>query len=185
MANPGVSYTQGTPTPIPIANPGFEADLLDCSPSEFCYNVAVPGWLPNWFNGANSGTIKPGTAEYPSGVPGGVNVAFLGGPSAVGGIFQTLSAALQANTIYTLHMSIGHRADESFTGYVASLIAGGIAVASDNSLNPAPGTFSEETITYTTGATPILLGQLLSISVRSVGTGQVDVDNVSLTALSQ
>jgi len=185
MAMPGMSHAQGTPMPIPIGNPGFEADVLDCIPSEFCYNAAVPGWLPNWFNGANSGTIKPGAAEYTCGEPRGVNVACLGGPSAVGGIYQTVSATLQANTIYTLHMSIGHRADESFTGYVASLLAGGVEVASDDSLSPAPGTFSEETNTYKTGATPILLGQLLSISVRSIGTGQVDVDNVSLTALSQ
>jgi hypothetical protein len=64
-------------------------------------------------------------------------------------------------------MSIGHRADEAFTGYVASLLAGGIEVASDDTLNPAAGTFVEETITYNTGPSPALLGQFLAISVKS------------------
>jgi hypothetical protein len=78
------------------------------------------------------------------------------------------------------------RADEAFTGYVATLLAGSISVASDNSLNPAAGTFLEDTITYSTGPTPVLLrGQLLAISIKSVATGQVNIVNVSLTAAPQ
>jgi hypothetical protein len=98
-----------------------------------------------------------------------------------GSIFQTVGATLQANTTYTLTLSVGHRADEAFTGYVATLLAGSVAVAYDDSLNPAAGTFVEDTITYTTGATPALRGQLLAISIRSVGTGQVNIANVALT----
>jgi hypothetical protein len=114
-----------------------------------------------------------------------VNVAFLGGSACgyavTGAIFQTLPATLQPNTTYILQFSVGHRADEAFTGYVASLLAGSIDVASDNSLNPAAGTFLEDTFTYTTGPSPAERGQILAISIKSVGTGQVNVANVSLT----
>ena len=104
----------------------------------------------------------------------------------MGGIFQPLNATLQANITYVLRVSIGHRADEVFTGYAASLVAGGFELASDNTLNPALGTFVEDTITYTTGPTPALLGQILAISIKSVGLeGQVDIDNVSLTAIAR
>jgi hypothetical protein len=83
-------------------------------------------------------------------------------------------------------MYIGHRADNVFTGYQASLLAGGIEIASDNTLNPAAGTFLEDTITVSIGTTSPLLGQVLAISIKSVGDqGQVDIDNVSLTAISE
>jgi hypothetical protein len=187
---PGTFYAQQT-TQIPVLNAGFEALVLNCSPSTIdeggCYNGAIPGWLPGWFNAGAGGTFRPGPNQFPGGVPGGVNCGYVGILAGeTGGIFQALNATLQANTTYILHMSIGHRADVPFTGYVAALLAGGIEVASDNTLNPAAGTFVEETITYKTGPTPALLGQLLGISVKSGGAGgQVDLDNVSLTAVSQ
>jgi hypothetical protein len=175
----GTASAQGTQ--IPIQNAGFEADVLNCAPGPNCWNSAVPGWLPGWLNGEFSGTIKPGTGQYPGGVPGAVNVAFLGGSQMAGSIFQTVGSTLQANTTYTLRFSLGHRADDAFTGYVATLLAGSVAVAYDDSLNPAAGTFVEDTITYSTGATPALRGQLLAISIKSVGTGQANIANVSLT----
>ena len=180
------AFAQGNTVQIPIQNPGFEADVLTCAPSALCYNLEAPGWLPGWFDGGNSGTIKPGAAEYPGGVPGGLNVAWLGGSAGdqplTGAIFQTLPVTLQPNTTYTLRLGVGHRADEAFTGYVATLLAGSIALASDNSLNPAAGTFLEDTVTYSTGPTPALRGQLLAISIKSVPPGQVNIANVSLTA---
>jgi hypothetical protein len=176
------AFAQGNTVKIPIQNPGFEADVLTCAPSESCYSLEAPGWLPAWFNGGNSGTLKPGTAQYPGGVPGAVNVAWLGA-SGTGAIFQTLPATLQPNTTYTLQFSVGHRADHPYNGYVATLLAGSTAVASDDSsLNPAAGTFLEDTITYSTGPTPALRGQLLAISIKSVPPGQVNIANVSLTA---
>jgi hypothetical protein len=184
-ATSGTSYSQTT-TQIPIFNAGFEALVLNCDPGGGCWNGAIPGWQPDWFNTGSGGTFKPGPEQFPAGVPGGVNCGYAGTePGGLGGIFQALTATLQANTTYILHVSIGHRADEAFTGYVASLLALSVQVASDNSLNPAPGTFLEDTITYATGTAPALLDQRLAISIKSVGTGQVDVDNVSLTAIRQ
>jgi hypothetical protein len=72
-----------------------------------------------------------------------------------------------------------------FTGYSAALLAGNVNLAYDNSLAPAPGTFLTDVIVYNSGAAPPQLGQRLQILVRSVGTGQVDIDNVSLTAMAE
>jgi hypothetical protein len=119
---------------------------------------------------------------YPAGIPGGTNVAFLQGDA---GIFQTLGVTLQANTTYILRLWVGHRADEAFTGYMATLLAGSIAVAADNTLNPAAGTFLEDVIVYKSGPTPSLLGQLLAVTIKGTGSGQVNIDNVSLTAISE
>lgn len=177
-----IASAQETTIPIPILNAGFEADVLVCAPGLNCYNSEVPAWLPGWFNGADAGTIKPGPAQYPGGVPGGVNVAFL---QSEAGIFQTLGATLRANTKYTLRLWVGHRADEAFTGYVATLLAGSVAVASDDSLSPGPGTFLEDKIVYNSGPNPVLLGQLLAVSIKGLGTGQVNIGNVSLTATTQ
>jgi hypothetical protein len=168
---------QEVTTPIPILNAGFEADVLTCAPGGNCFNTAVPGWLPAWLPGGFAGTIKPGTAQYPGGVPGGVNVGFLGNGAQNRVIFQTLGATVQANTVYILKLSVGHRLDEAFTGYLATLLAGSVTVASDDTLNPAAGTFLEDVIVYESGPTPALLGQLLAISIRSIGTGQVNIDN--------
>jgi hypothetical protein len=141
----------------------------------------VPAWLPGGF----SGTLKPGAAQYTAGVvPEGVNVAYLGEPlTSTGSISQILDATLQANTTYTLSFFVGHRLDEAFTGYVAVLEAGGTPLASSGAgLFPAAGTFLEDTIVVKTGAQPVHLGQRLGISIQSLGLGQVDIDNVSLTA---
>jgi hypothetical protein len=189
-AIPGLSYAQHS-TQIPIVNAGFEALVLNCSPSSIdsggCWNAADPGWQPEWFNLGSGGTFRPGPNQFPGGVPGVVNCGYVGTVAeGTGGIFQALSATLQANTTYILRMYIGHRADNVFTGYQASLLAGGIEIASDNTLNPAAGTFLEDTITVSIGTTSPLLGQVLAISIKSVGDqGQVDIDNVSLTAISE
>jgi hypothetical protein len=135
--------------------------------------------------GPDSGLFKPSTEQFPNGVPGGTNVAYLGrGQNTIqtGSILQTLGATVQANTLYTLRLSVGARADIGFTGYSAALLAGNVTLAYDNTLNPAPGTFLTDVIVYKSGAAPAQLGQRLQILIKSAGTGQVDIDDVSLTA---
>lgn len=186
MAMSVTSYAQQRTTQIPIFNAGFEALKLNCEPGGGCWNGHVPGWSPDWFNNGGYGTFKPGPDQFPGGVPGGANCGYVGANSSPGGVFQLLDATLQANTTYILRVSIGHRADEVFAGYVASLMAGSIQIAFGNSLNPPAGTFLDDTITYQTGPTPVLLGQRLAIAIKSVADfGQVDIDNVSLTAIGQ
>jgi hypothetical protein len=178
----GTAFAQGSATSVHIANPGFETDELFCPPSNECTQFAVTGWSV----GPLSGVYKPTTTQYPGGAPEGRNVAFIGGAAngtvATGSISQTLRIALQANRTYTLRLSVGQRADYPLIGYVASLVAGDIPLASDSSLSPAPGTFLEDVIVYKSGANSPLLGEPLGIFVKGFGANaQVNIDNFSLT----
>jgi hypothetical protein len=178
---------QETAISIPILNPGFEDDVLACAGGVvYCYEFSITGWLC----GPSTSVFKPSTAQFPGGVPGGVNIAMIGGSyasgdviAASGSILQTLGATVQANTTYVLRLSVGARADAAFAGYVAALMAGNVTLASDSSLAPAAGTFLTDVIVYKSGANPPQLGQPLTIFIKSKGTtGGVAVDNVSLYA---
>ena len=74
---------------IPIVNAGFESDVLNCTPGPQCYdNFVIPGWT---VSGAS--TFKPAAGpggQFPGGIPGGSNVAALGGPAGPGVISQDL-----------------------------------------------------------------------------------------------
>jgi hypothetical protein len=175
----GTAFAQDAATSIPILNPQFEVDKLTCAPSASCYEFGITGWLP----GPQTTLFKAGTSQFPGAPAGGIYVAAIGYPSlSTGSIFQTLGATLQANTTYTLKVRLGARADVPFAGYIAALGAGNVTLASGNSATPKPGTFVTEVIVYKSGAEPPQLGQPLQILVRSLGSGQVDVSNVTLTA---
>jgi hypothetical protein len=169
---------QEATTSIPILNPGFEDDVLSCTAASACYVVGSTGWLV----GPATATFKPSTTQF-SEIPGGVNVAAIGAiVHSTGSILQTLGATVQANTKYTLTLSVGARLDYSFTGYNAALVAGNVTLAQDDTLIPGPGKFLEDMIVYNSGATPPQLGKPLQILIQSKGTGQVAIDNVSLSA---
>ena len=124
---------------------------------------------------------KEDQLKYPGAPAGGIYVAYIGGPQATGSMTQMLGATVQANTTYTLTIKIGARNDEVFTGYVASLVAGNVTLASGNSSIPLGGKFVNEVIVYNSGPTPAQLGQPLQIFVGSMGTGQTNVSDVTLT----
>jgi hypothetical protein len=164
---------------ITITNPSFEADVLNCAGGPTCYDVGVaPGW--------NATTFKPSTGpggEFPGGVPDGVNVLAVGDPSVNQTASQTLTAILSANTVYTLTIYVGQRADTPLSGYAVSLEANGVVLASDSSLQPASGKFLLDTVTYTSGSNPAELGKDLAIDLFSSGGGaQVVFDDVKLSA---
>lgn len=92
---------------------------------------------------------------------------------------------LQANTTYTLTVRVGARADFPFTGYFAALGAGNTTLASGNSATPVGGEFVNDVIVYKSGPDPKQLGQSLQILIKSLGTGQVDIENVALTAVAE
>jgi hypothetical protein len=165
---------------VPLLNPGFEDDVLSCTPGYYCDSAGASGWLV----GTGTSVFKPSTSQFPGGVPEGVNVVALGYSAVTGSILQVAPAVVRANTAYTLKLAVGARADNPFTGYVAKLMAANVTLASDNSLSPAPGTFQTDVIVYRTGANPVQYGQPLTIFVKSFGTGQADIDDVSLTACS-
>jgi hypothetical protein len=169
---------QETTISIPILNPTFDADGMSCAAGANCYENAATGWLC----GPSSGVAKFSTVQYPAAPPDGIYLAAIGDSYVTGSILQTLGASVQANTTYILTLAVGARADYPFTGYVAALLAGNVTVASRNAATPVSGTFVADVIVYESGANPAQLGQPLQILVKSLGTGQVNVGVVSLTA---
>jgi hypothetical protein len=162
--------------PITILNPSFDQDVLDGSPG------ASSNGLTGWIVGPNSGVFKASTTQYPDAPSTGVYCAYLGYSSSTGSISQTLGATLQANTTYALTLGIGARADYPFTGYVASLLAGNVVLASSHKATPLGGTFVKEVVGYESGAAPAQLGQRLQIRITSMGEGQVNINGAELTA---
>lgn len=162
--------------PLTVLNPSFEDPV-----------ITTPGStspIVDWSVTGNTNTFRPTAAQFPAGVPDGVNDAAIGPFS--GTIFQVLAATLQANTTYTLKVDVGVRADFPFSGYEVELIAatsGDILVA-DGSLNPAPGTFLTDTLIFNSGPSPVQLGQNLKILLLAPdNSGQVNFDNVRLDAV--
>jgi hypothetical protein len=109
---------------ITILNPSFETDVLACSPGPGCAtDDTLTDWTastanPSGFSGGgvafnNFGVYKPGTAEYPGGVPDGVNVAYLSTNVYNVSISQVLGSDLIANDTYTLTGFVGIRKDTS------------------------------------------------------------------------
>jgi hypothetical protein len=197
---------------ITILNPSFEADVLSCTAGASCAtNHTITDWtgsttFPGGFNGTGLdftgafGVFKPGTVQYPNGVPDGVNVAYLLGVANSVSISQTLSATLQANDTYTLTAWEGLRND---TGVLApglgcngsniTLEAGGTVLNSlrNETTVTCPsvrGSFQEFTVTFNSaGVNPALLGQSLGIVLTANGSGsifepsEIDFDKLSLT----
>jgi hypothetical protein len=180
-------WTASAQTQIPILNPQFTVDVLPCEPGYSCSFVGLTGWIV----GPQSGIFKASTDQYPEAPSTGVYVAYLGGGCgtgtncSTGSILQTLAATVQANTTYTLKVSVGARADAAFTGYNASLLAGNILLASGHKATPTSGTFATEVLVYESGAAPAQLGQPLQILITSVGGGQANISGVTLTATAE
>ena|SRR5579871_1676643 len=178
----GIAFAQEAATSIPILNPQFDWDRLSCTAGELtCWVPGATGWLV----GPQTGPEKVSTTQYPSAPPEGLYVMAIGYTNTTGSMLQTLGVTLQAKTAYALKITVGARADVPFTGYVASLMAGNVTLAFDDSVIPSPGTFATDLIVYNSGATPAQMGKPLQILVKSLGTGQVNVANVSLTATPQ
>jgi hypothetical protein len=191
-----------------IANPGFEADVLSCTAGASCAtDDAMSFWTgatadplgfgdPGGVGATGSfGVFKPSAVQYPSGIPGGVNIAYLYGTTYGTSISQVLGATLLANDTYTLTVDIGRRADNNggCNGFNAALEAGGVLLnslvtvgnASCNSLTA--GNFTQFTLTYNSGASPAQAGDPLEIvlsgngSGSSIETAEIDFDNVALS----
>ena len=177
--------------PIPIVNPGFEADAA--APGAFVV-LQPTGWARYDPQGlvdqaANAvGVIHPlpGQSYFPAGAPEGSRAALVflgGGRSGPAGLQQTLQATLQPDTLYTLSVAVGNIASgvstpestggggvffnlDGFPGYRLELLAGGqVLAADDNGLGAslAEGTFATATLSFTSGAAPPQAGQPLGI----------------------
>ncbi len=170
--------TASAQTSIAITNPLFVDDQIKCGSGQSCSAEDISGWIC----GPETGIAIFSKTQYPKAPATGLYAAYLGTGSTSGSIFQTLGATVQANTTYTLKVEVGARADESFTGYKAALLAGNVELVEGHSATPVGGTFTIDTVVYSSGANPEQLGQPLQVFVKSTGFGQVDVAAVSLTA---
>jgi hypothetical protein len=166
---------QAAANSIPVGNAGFENPLLG--------DGGFTGSIPSWVVGdgvSDAGVFNP-NAEYPGRIPEGQNVAFSKDPT----ISQVLGASLQANSLYTLQVDIGHRNNEpTLPGYAVELYAGGTLLASESSLAPGPGTFLTSVVSYFASPSDPLVGQALEIrlQVTPLLPYQVNFDNVRLDA---
>jgi hypothetical protein len=177
-----------TPQPGIINNYSFEFDVT--SPGTTV--PAVPaGWTA--FNQGSPGAIgsqNAGGTDYtvydPLAAPAvGNQYCYINmyTSGVTGGIYQDIGA-LQANTIYTLTVAIGSRADRINSPGIISLVNGtnntGAVLANSGGIPSAQNTWQNYTITCTTGAA---VSGDLTIMLSAMGSGniQADFDNVRLT----
>jgi len=130
-----------------IENYSFEALEL---PESTWLAGAPDGWtlLEGHF-----GVLNPSDAAFPGGIPDGYNVAYSNG----GTIGQVLSAVLQANTLYSLDVTLGNRPTLPFPGYLVQLLAGGVVIAEDaSSITPDAATFAGTSVSFQTPTVALL-----------------------------
>jgi PEP-CTERM motif len=169
---------------VPVQNASFEiTNPLGGSCACGAFNL---GPIPDWtITGGVAGSWQPSSVSFNMPLPNGNIVAYSDGAT----ISQTLTSSLVPDTTYTLSVDVGHRLDVStsptgngyVTDYTIALYVGSTLLKSfgGSTGGIAPGTFADETVTLTSGAT-VLPGDL-SIVLTSDGQ-QADFDNVKLTA---
>lgn len=162
MASCLVWSTSALAVPISIVNAGFESPTI--GDGGFTIGT-IPGWT---INNTDSGVYNVDAFRFAGGVEAaeGQNVAYNNGST----IAQILSTNLTANRNYTLRVMVGDRIDTDFPGYSIQLLAGGVVLATENSLNPVNG-YLESVLTYTsTGASPTgaLEIRLISLGVETI-----------------
>lgn len=162
---------------VPVQNASFEmTNSLNVSCGTGCAFNSGP--IPGWTIMGQGGSFQPNSAIFNLPLPDGNIIAYSNG----GTISQTLAASLTPDTTYTLSVDVGLRLNGAVdvTNYTIALYVGNTLLNSfsaSNGLIPI-GTFADETVTYTSGAT-VLPGDL-SIVLTSDGQ-QADFDNVRLT----
>lgn len=182
----GVVILTARPAPadvIPVPNADFS------SPVEPTGNY---GLLPTDWNGleliSTTAGSDPGDISLaPSGDAESQNAWSNGGDG-----WQVLSATLQANSVYTLTVDVGQRLDVGFpsSGTAIELGYGNVdenTVGSDlltpvvvADATPTPGGWAIWQSTFTTGPSPVGLGDPLYVDLLSGGQ-QVEWDDVSLS----
>ncbi len=165
---------------IPIVNPSFETPSgpfsnpcgTGCS-----YSVgSFTGWTT-----LNGGEWQPGS--YFNSIPDGSQIGYT---NATRSLTQDLTGqSVLANSLYTFSFYLGERSDGQSGAYTISLdtILGGVTstlcTVTGNASSIARGTFQLKSCTYASGGSALPGGDLFL--VFTANTGQMDVDNVSLT----
>lgn len=163
---------------VSITNSSFEiANPLNLGCGTGC--AFNPGPVPGWTT-TSGGTWKPG-AYFPS-VPDG---SLIGYANAGSSISQTLSDSVLANSFYTLSAFVGNRGDQygngTFTIFLDTILNGNTTTLcsfTGSASGIAAGTFQDETCSFSSGSIVPTGNLFLQFSAL---TGQLDIDNVSLT----
>ena len=173
---------------IPIANPSFQNNPGTLTPNcplggpTCAFNGGpIDGWSTT---GGQGGYWRPGS--YFPGLPAGDLIGYV---NFAGSLSQTLTGnSVLANSIYTLSVFVGDRAIDGFSGgYTLSLdaIMGGVTTTlcsfTGNASTIGSGMFQVEGCTYTSPSSAPSGNLFLQLSAN---TGQLDVDNVSLSVQS-
>jgi hypothetical protein len=154
------------------------------------FNVDIPGWTSP--TGAGAGIEKLGSLVGPTDT---TNMGYVGMFNTSASSFsQTLGTNFDSHAIYTLSLEVYRRSDQSNTGtgatdfpltFAAGLKAGGTALAATGApiySTPAPLGESNYSITFN-GSALANAGNSGPLSILfSTGSGQVNIDNVTLTA---
>jgi len=202
--NPGnEADTTVTLTKVPygeanIVNAGFEDPVL--ADGADALTPEVPGWAEGYYGAGGTSwdswndlcrAINPDVAYGYGGVaPQGENIAYCRvDPGYDGGVTQTLTEVLQAETTYELSVMVGTPSGVATPGpYHIELLAGDLKVAEEIGDAPASDTWITVTLTHTTGsaATDPTVGQPITIRLvaadTAVGGTDVNFDDVRLTA---
>ena len=166
----GVSQTASA-TVIKVNNPGFEDNKLGSGGSIASAN----GWLIS----GPAGTFYPPASSFPDLAPQGNNVAF----ADAANLSQIIPESLQANTVYSLIVEVGDRANVGFVGYAVNLYAGSTLLATASAPLPPNGGFVTAAVNYDVQPGDPLIGQILTIELVS-GGGQTEFDAVRLVKLT-
>jgi hypothetical protein len=165
---------------ITIANSSFESpgtsNTIGCG-TGCSYNY---GPLPGW-SVIGGGTWQPG-GYFTSPVPNGSLIGFV---NATRSLSQTLTGdSVLADSVDTLSVFVGDRTDGDSGNYTLSLdtIVGGVTTTlcsfTGNASMIGSGMFQVEGCTYTSSSSAPSGNLFLQLTAN---TGQLDVDNVSLT----
>jgi hypothetical protein len=168
---------------VGILNAGFDDPSLALPNGT---TGAKGAWAPSiidWVTSGSSGTFAPFTdGEAYSGLGDLGRVAFM---NSGGVIQQALGGVFQAGTDYLLSFDVGDRLDIGFGGKVELFDSSFSTLVATLILNdPGNGQFGTQVSTISASAVSAagVVGQ--GIGIRFTATaGQVNVDNVSLSAL--
>ena len=171
---------------ITILNPNFDAQVLAPGTGTGYGFIPITDWNQNDVINTDYSVYNPVASSYPGGVPGGHNVADVFSDGTTASIWQFLATNLQANDTYTLTGYAGCRLDTGvFQPGLDGCNGNAMVEAGGNVLNPVViggninngtrvlGTFTQFTISFTTGANPAGLGEPLEIVLETLGTGSV------------
>jgi len=179
---------------VTVQNASFETTnplTSPCAGTGCAYNFgAPPGWtIPAGLLNVSVGSFEPcglqpcGAASnslyFNSALPNGNVIAFINN----GAISQTLGVSVLPDATYTLSVDVGRRNDVTGVNYSLNLYDGSVSdvfctTGSNSNSSIAAGTFSDITVTCTTGSS--VPAGLLGIELTGNGR-QVNFDNVQLS----